>query len=136
MIAFAALLSVATLFGGMIFYSFGFAPFVFSALPAADAGRLIRKAFPWYYLFVIAIAALGGLMLLPLNAPTGALLLAIAAGAVYARQGLMPQINAARDGQLQGDPAAKRRFTRLHGLSVALNFVQLLAVGYALHRFL
>jgi hypothetical protein len=38
---FAALLLVSTLFGGMMLYSFGFAPMVFSALPAEDAGRFI-----------------------------------------------------------------------------------------------
>ena len=136
MIEFAALLLVATLFGGMMLYSFGFAPIVFSALPAEDAGRFIRAAFPWYYLFVIATAGFGGLILLPSNSRSGALALAIAAGALYARQVLMPRINAARDKQIQGDSVAKRRFGLLHGLSVALNFVQMVAAGYVLYRFL
>ena len=56
MIEFTALLLVATLFGGMMLYSFGFAPIVFSTLPAKDASRFIRAAFPWYYLFVIVTA--------------------------------------------------------------------------------
>jgi hypothetical protein len=136
MIEFAALLLVSTLFGGMMLYSFGFAPMVFSALPAADAGRFIRAAFPWYYLFVIATAGVGGLVLLPSNSRSAVLVLAIAAIAVYARQVLMPQINTARDAQLQGDLSAKQRFGRLHGVSVALNLVQLVAAGYVLYRFL
>jgi hypothetical protein len=136
MIEFAALLLVATLFGGMMLYSFGFAPIVFSALPAEDAGRFIRTVFPWYYLFVILTAGLGGLILLLSDVRSGVVVLAIAAGAVYARQVLMPRINATRDRQLHGDSWAKRRFGQLHGLSVGLNFVQLFAAGYALYRFL
>jgi hypothetical protein len=33
-----ALLATALLFGGMVLYSFGFAAFLFSALPAEQAG--------------------------------------------------------------------------------------------------
>lgn len=66
-------------------YSFGFAPMVFSALPAEDAGRFIRAAFPWYYLFVIATAGFGGATLLLSNSRSGALALAIAAATIYVR---------------------------------------------------
>ena len=59
MIAFTALLVVSTLVGGMMLFSFGFAPMVFSASPAQDAGRFIRAAFPWCYLFMIATAGVG-----------------------------------------------------------------------------
>ncbi len=117
-------------------YSFGFAPMVFSIMPADDAGRFIPAAFPWYYLFVIATAGLGGAILLLWNSWSGVLTIVIAVAAIYARQVLMPQINAARDEQLRGNPDAKRRFGRLHGISVALNFVQLIAAGYVLNRFL
>ncbi len=117
-------------------YSFGFAPMVFSIMPADDAGRFIPAAFHWYYLFVIATAGLGGAILLLWNSWSGVLTIVIAVAAIYARQVLMPQINAARDEQLRGNPDAKRRFGRLHGISVALNFVQLIAAGYVLNRFL
>ena len=50
----AALLVTALLFGGMVLYSFGFAAFVFSVLPMETAGPTIRRAFPHFYLFVIA----------------------------------------------------------------------------------
>ena len=46
MIEYAALLLVSTLFGGMALYSFGFAPMVFSALPAEDAGRFCPRGLP------------------------------------------------------------------------------------------
>ena len=136
MIEFAALLLVSTLFGGMMLYSFGFAPMVFSALPSEDAGHFIRAAFPWYYLFVIVTGGSSGAILLLSDSWSAALAFAISAVAIYARQVLMPRINAARDEQLQGNTEAKGRFGRLHGLSVVLNFVQLIAAGYALFRFL
>jgi hypothetical protein len=41
-----AVLITALLFGGMTLYSFGFAAFLFSALPAATAGSALRRAFP------------------------------------------------------------------------------------------
>ena len=52
-----AVLSTALLFGGMTLYSFGFAAFLFTALPAKTAAEALRRAFPWFYLFVIATAA-------------------------------------------------------------------------------
>ena len=136
MIEFIALLLIATLFGGMTLYSFGFAPMVFSSLPAEEAGRFIRLAFPWYYLFIIATSGLGGLILLMSNSLSGVLAFAIAALAIYARQVLMPQLNAPRDARSQGDADAQRRFGRLPGFSVVLNLVPLIGAGWILYRFL
>ena len=55
-----ALLLSALLFGGMVLYSFGFAAFVFNALPSETAGPLIRRAIPHFYVFVFASATLAG----------------------------------------------------------------------------
>lgn len=131
-----ALLACATLFGGMMLYSFGFAAFVFRTLPAAEAGTMLRQAFPWYYGFVIAGGLVAGLGLAVLDPGRAAILLAVALSAVYARQILMPQINGARDRQMSGDTSARRRFGRLHGWSVVLNFLQLAAIGWVLAAFL
>jgi Domain of unknown function (DUF4149) len=128
MIDIAALLATSLLFGGMALYSFGFAPLVFSALPAEDAGKLLRRAFPHYYLFVLITAAAAGLALWPSDPLAAGLMAGTALIAVVARQVLMPAINTARD------TGAKSRFDRLHGLSVALNMVQLAAVVWALVR--
>ncbi|MEO1492023.1 MAG: DUF4149 domain-containing protein, partial [Pseudomonadota bacterium] len=57
----AALLITALLFGGMVLYAFGFAAFLFTALPADIAGPTIRRAFPHFYLFVMAISAVAAL---------------------------------------------------------------------------
>ncbi|MEL6435680.1 MAG: DUF4149 domain-containing protein [Pseudomonadota bacterium] len=132
-----ALLTTAALFGGMILYSFGFAPMVFSQLNGEQAGTMLRNAFPWYYLFIIATSALAAaLVFLTGDAVALVLLLTTLLIAVFARQGLMPMINTTRDKQMAGDAKAKSRFNALHGASVALNFVQLGAIGWALVRFL
>ncbi|MEM1376265.1 MAG: DUF4149 domain-containing protein [Pseudomonadota bacterium] len=137
MIESIALLTTATLFGGMILYSFGFAPLVFSQMPSEAAGPMIRNAFPWYYLFVIVAAAIAtAFLFFSGDALATSLLAATLVIGLFARQGLMPMINAARDKQMAGDAAAKKRFGALHGVSVLLNFIQLGAIGWALVRFL
>ena len=65
----AALLMTALLFGGMVLYSFGFAAFLFTALPAETAGPTIRRAFPHFYLFVFATAVLGAALSWPVDPP-------------------------------------------------------------------
>lgn len=131
-----AFFAATTLFGGMVLYSFGFAPFLFRALEPEVAGRTIRRAFPAYYLFVIAGGALAA-ALLAVSDPLGAgLMAAVAAIGIFARQILMPMINTARDRQLAGEAVAKSRFAALHGGSVVLNFVQLALIGWVLLRFL
>ena len=52
-----AILMTALLFGGMVLYSFGFAAFLFTALPTDVAGPTIRRAFPMFYIFVLSTAA-------------------------------------------------------------------------------
>ncbi len=58
--------------------------------------------------------------------------MAIAAGGVIARQVLMPAINRARDRQIAGEAAARRRFGVLHGASVVLNLVQIVVLAAVL----
>ncbi|SLN40567.1 hypothetical protein ROJ8625_01916 [Roseivivax jejudonensis] len=125
-----ALLATGLLFGGMVLYSFGFAAFLLKNAEAAEAGRLLRAAFPQFYLFVIVAGAAAALLRLPSDG-VGALLLGIVAvTTVPARQTLMPAINAA------SDAGASARFKWLHGASVALGLVQIVLVGWALLRFL
>lgn len=131
-----ALLLTATLFGGMVLYSFGFAPFLFRELAPETAGPLIRAAFPHYYTFVILGAVVAGFALFAVDPRGVALMGWVAALGVAARQVLMPMINTARDAQLAGERVAKSRFAALHGLSVAVNFVQLGLIGWVLARFL
>ena len=119
------LLVSATLLGGMVFFSFGFAPVLFAQRPAEDVRPLLRGTFPYYYLAVIAVAGLAALLAVFVDLTAGTLLAIIAASTAYARQILMPQINAATD---RGDKGA---FGRLHGLSVVIQLVQIGLAGWA-----
>jgi len=120
-----ALLLTATLLGGMIFFSFGFAPVLFAQLSLEQVRPLLRGTFPYYYLVVIALAALAAAVTWAVSAQASLLLLAIALSTLYARQILMHQINAATD---RGDKSA---FGRLHGLSVVIQIVQIGLAGWA-----
>jgi hypothetical protein len=124
-----ALLSTALLFGGMVLYSFAFAAFLFSALPADDAGKLLRKAFPYFYLFVIVVSAVAALLHLGLDTVNEGILLAVSLTSVPARQQLMPAINRATDS------GNKTKFKQLHYLSVVITLAHIAGTGYALVRF-
>jgi hypothetical protein len=121
----AALLLSALLFGGMVLYAFGFAAFLFTALPAETAGPVIRRAFPHFYLFVIGTAALASGCALAVDPMVAALLGLVAVTTIPARQVLMPAINAATD------TGRKRRFAALHGLSVAVTLIHIALAGWA-----
>lgn len=129
MIPTLALLTTALLFGGMLLYAFGFAAFLFTALPANVAGPTIRRAFPHFYLFVIVVAALAAALLWPHDRFATGLLALVALSTVPTRQILMPAINAATDA------GNKRRFALLHGLSVIVTLAHIAAAGWVLARF-
>ena len=124
----AALLATALLFGGMVLYSFGFAAFIFTALPPDVAGPTIRRAFPHFYLFVIVTSAAAGAFLWSSDPTGAALLAAIVATTLPTRQALMPAINRATD------TGARARFKALHGLSVAITLAHIALAGYVLAR--
>lgn len=107
-------------------YSFGFAAFLFTALPADVAGATLRRAFPLFYLFVIVTAAVASAFVWPHNLPAGILMALIAATTIPSRQILMPAINAATD---RGERA---RFKWLHAMSVVITLVHISAAGYVL----
>jgi hypothetical protein len=128
MLSISALLLTAVLFGGMTFFSFGFAPVLFKQLPMDEARPLLRGTFPYYYLAVIGLGGIAALVSAFADPVAGALLAAIALSTLYARQILMHQINAATD---RGDTGA---FGRLHGLSVVIQLAQIGLAGWAVLR--
>jgi hypothetical protein len=129
-----ALLSLALLLGGMVFFAAVVAPLVFTRLPPEWAGRFIRQLFPVYYLWLIATAGIAALALAPAR-PVDALAVAlVAALTIWLRQGLMPRINRLSDAAQAGDAAARPRFDRAHRLSVLLNFAQLAVAAVVLLR--
>ena len=119
------LLLTATLFGGMVFFSFGFAPVLFKQLPMEQVRPLLRGTFPYYYLVVIVLSGVCAAAALTQSGLAAALLGLICVTTIYARQVLMGQINAATD---RGD---QKEFHRLHMASVVLQVVQIGVCGWA-----
>ena len=126
MILSLAVLSTALLFGGMALYAFGFAAFLFTALPAKTAGEALRRAFPWFYAFVIATSAAAALLWWPRDAVFAAVMAVVAITTVPVRQLLMPAINRATD------TGRRQRFKWLHGLSVVVTLGHIVATGWLL----
>ena len=129
MLEIASLLTVALLFGGMSLFSFGFAAFLFTALPMAQARATIRAAFPHFYLFVLGTAAIGAALCVGTDRFSAVLLATIAITVVPTRQLLMPAINAATDA------GEKKRFACLHGASVLITLAHIGLAGWVLARF-
>lgn len=129
-----ALLSLALLLGGMVFFAAVVAPLIFTRLPPEWAGRFIRQIFPRYYLWLIVTAGVAALALAS-ERPVDALAMAlVAALTLWLRQGLMPRINRLSDAAQAGDATTKPRFERAHRLSVLLNFAQMLVASVVLLR--
>jgi len=124
----AALLVTAWLFGGMFLFSAGFAAFVFKVLSVAEARFLIRRAFPPFYLFVMGTAVVAAVLCWTVDRWSALALGLIALTTVFARQVLMPAINAATD---QGE---KSRFAWLHGASVLLTLLHIVVSAAVLIR--
>lgn len=133
--AIAALFATALLFGGMVFFAVVVAPQVFRALEPTAAGTFLRRLFPVYYVWGAGLAGAGALAFLPILWEASLILAVVCLGFVFAREALMPRINAWRDRELAGDASAHRPFARLHGLSVALNLAQMVLVAVVLVAF-
>lgn len=123
-----ALLLVAALFGGMLFFMAVFTPLVFRKLPEDAAPPFLRAVFPVYYRVCGVLAIVAALPLVPAHAyPVEVvIMLLVAAGFVVANKVIRPAIDRARDATNEG------RFRMLHRTSVVLHVIQFLAVGFVL----
>tara|TARA_S200000501_G_scaffold378800_1_gene443761 strand:- start:876 stop:1271 length:396 start_codon:yes stop_codon:yes gene_type:complete len=111
----------------MIFYSFGIAFNVHRTLDKENAGKLLRKLFPLYFLWGIIISILAEIILLYQGLSLKALFMAIVAiGFLYSRQVLVPLLNKNRDMANEGNSEAKKIFGSLHFRSVSINIIQML----------
>ena len=119
-------LSVALL-SIMIFYSFGIAINVHRTLDKENAGKLLRKLFPIYFLWGLFISILAEIIFLLNAKQEQAFIMAlIVIGFLYSRQILVPKINKSRDLANEGDEKSKKDFNSLHFQSVAINLIQML----------
>lgn len=122
----SALLTSALLFGGMLLFAASFAAFLFKTLPPAEARTLIRKAFPPFYIFVIVTSVIAAVLAFPSSVLSAVILGLIALSTIPTRQMLMPAINAASDAK------QKQRFFVLHGLSVVITLVHIIAAAFVI----
>ena len=121
-----AVVLTALLFGGMTLYSFGFAAFLFSALPPQTAGPTLRAAFPWFYRFVTMTSAIAATLWWQHSNEAAILMALIALTTVLVWQFLMPAINRATD------TGSKTQFKWLHALSVVVTLIHIGASGWLL----
>ena len=122
-----SVLSVASLFGGMFLFAFGFGTLAFKLLDKETARSLIRNTFPYFYLFVLINSTLAAMLCFYVNATATVLIAIICATTIPNRQILMPAINEASD---RGD---KKVWRILHGLSVLITLVHIVIAGIALN---
>jgi hypothetical protein len=124
----SGLLTTAFLFGGMLLFAGSFAAFLFKVMPIADARILIRKAFPFFYVYVIAASTAAAVLTAQQDMISSAVLAVIALTTIPTRQILMPAINKATDND------DRVRFMVLHGLSVVVTLAHIVASAVVLVR--
>lgn len=119
-----AVLGLASLVGGMLFFGAVMAPLVFAKLPKEVAGEFIRAAFPRYYLYMIVSALVAALGFLIRGRPWYALIAAaIAAVTVWLWAGWIPHLNALRAA------GAHLKFAHGHQVSMIVNAGQLIVAA-------
>ena len=124
---------VSGLLAIMIFYSFGIAINVHRTLDKENAGKLLRKLFPIYFLWGIFISITAEIIYLLEGLNTQAFIMAIIViGYLYSRQTLVPKLNKNRDLANEGDEKSKKIFNSLHFQSVAINLIQMLLLALIL----
>ena len=105
--------------GMMIFFSFVLAPMIFKILDAENAGKFVRKIFPYYY-FVNLIFLSIAVILFVIISSLGLsfyITLSLAISFIFAQFILMPIINKFKDNN------EEKKFKYAHGTSVLINFI-------------
>ena len=114
--------------GMMIFFSFVLAPMIFKILDAENAGKFVRKIFPYYY-FVNLVFLLIAIILFVVISSISInfyITLALAISFIFAQFILMPLINKLKDNN------EEKKFKYAHGASVVINFIQMIGLIYLL----
>ena len=111
----------------MIFYSAVITVNIHRTLDRENAGKALRVLFPSYFLTISIISFMALITsIINIDIFSSVLLSLVFLGSVYSRQYLVPQINKARDLQVSGDIYSKKTFSRIHGLSVSINLIQMI----------
>ena len=122
-----ALILIVSTLSIMIFYSAVITVNIHRTLDRENAGKALRVLFPSYFLTISIISFMALITsIINIDIFSSVLLSLVFLGSVYSRQSLVPQINKARDLQVSGDIASKKIFSRIHGLSVTINLIQMI----------
>ena len=119
---------IAISLGTMIFFSFIVAPIIFKVLDAVNAGKFVRKIFPFYYMINLIILSLVVIIFI-YNSQMNTdfyLVLFLALLFAFLLFILMPMINKFKDNN------EDKKFDFSHKFSVILNFVQMIGLIYLL----
>ena len=119
---------IAISLGAMIFFSFIVAPVIFKVLDAVNAGKFVRKIFPFYYMINLIILSLVVILFI-YNSQINTdfyLVLFLALLFAFLLFILMPMINKFKDNN------EDKKFDFSHKLSVIINFVQMVGLIYLL----
>jgi len=119
---------IAISLGTMIFFSFIVAPVIFKVLDAINAGKFVRKIFPFYYMINLIILSLVVILLI-YNSQINTdfyFVLFLALLFAFLLFILMPMINKFKDNN------EDKKFDFSHKFSVILNFVQMVGLIYLL----
>ncbi|PDH20944.1 MAG: hypothetical protein CNC05_02315 [Pelagibacterales bacterium MED-G42] len=119
---------IAISLGAMIFFSFIVAPVIFKVLDAVNAGKFVRKIFPFYYMINLIILSLVVILFI-YNSQINTdfyLVLFLALLFAFLLFILMPMINKFKDNN------EDKKFDFSHKFSVILNFVQMVGLIYLL----
>ena len=119
---------LAICLGMMIFFSFVLAPMIFKILDAENAGKFVRKIFPYYYIVNLVFLLIAIILFYVISSISIKfyITLALAISFIFAQFILMPLINKLKDNN------EEKKFKYAHGTSVAINFIQMLGLIYLL----
>ena len=119
---------VAICLGMMIFFSFILAPMIFKILDPENAGKFVRKIFPYYYFVNLVFLSIVVILFL-LNSKINLefyIIVSLVISFIFAQFILMPFINKIRDNN------EENKFKYAHGFSVAINFLQMIGLVFLL----
>ena len=114
--------------GMMIFFSFVLAPMIFKILDAENAGKFVRKIFPYYYFVNLIFLSIAVILFIIISSIglSFYITLALAISFIFAQFILMPIINKLKDNN------EEKKFKYAHGTSVLINFIQMIGLIYLL----
>ena len=114
--------------GMMIFFSFVLAPIIFKILDAENAGKFVRKIFPYYYFVNLIFLSIAVILFIIISSLGSSfyITLSLAISFVFAQFILMPIINKFKDNN------EEKKFKYAHGTSVLINFIQMIGLIYLL----